>query len=201
MEQASPDVSGVDNIEKDESEVDDELAKINELARKGAAGDREAVKHLFGLQSFLTRLRAICEYFARRYGTDPDELMQEAYEKVNNKINTFRSKSSFLTWLNPVIKNLQIDLLRKQGRIERNYRIQGDLAEAEQSRKSHPETVIAGKIDLQRVIDKLPDPDKHIVKLWASHKSIEEIAQAVGLTPDQTEQKLEKAQQKLLKVL
>lgn len=95
-----------------------EVAIINELAKIAANRDKEALKRSFELPFFRSRLKKICQFIAERNrGLNPDDLEQEAYKRIFEKIDQFESKSAFLNWVSPIIGNVYADLVRKNERL------------------------------------------------------------------------------------
>jgi RNA polymerase sigma-70 factor (ECF subfamily) len=80
---------------------------------KAAAGDIRAFQELFApvqpnLKSYLYRL------FANR--NDAEDFLHDTFVRGFEKINSFRSESSFKTWIFQIATNLALDELRKRKR-------------------------------------------------------------------------------------
>jgi RNA polymerase sigma factor (sigma-70 family) len=86
----------------------------NEDMRRVTAGDREAFAHLF--EHFAPRLKA----YLMRLGTSAgaaEDLAQEAMLTLWRKAALFDpAKASVATWLFTIVRNLRIDVLRKERR-------------------------------------------------------------------------------------
>jgi len=84
-----------------------------ELARKAGQGDEQAFAELFTL--YHERVYAVVYRFCRK-GADADELTQQVWVKVWNKLHTYKGDSAFFTWLYRVASFHCLDHLRKQKR-------------------------------------------------------------------------------------
>jgi len=79
-----------------------EAADLDELARRAAEGDREALEDL--LAAIQPRVRRICARMLL-YPEDAEEATQDALLLVATKIHTFHGRSRFTTWLHTVASN------------------------------------------------------------------------------------------------
>ena len=68
--------------------------KDQELARRAGQGDEQAFAELFTL--YHARLYAVVYRFCRK-DADADELSQEVWVKVWNKLHTYKGDSAFFT--------------------------------------------------------------------------------------------------------
>ena len=67
----------------------------------------------------------ILKYHGRLYGLiyhmtsnheDTNDLLQDVFSKAYTSINTFRSQSSFYTWIHRIAVNMTLNFLKKRGR-------------------------------------------------------------------------------------
>lgn len=79
-----------------------ETPDLDELARRAADGDREALEDL--LAAIQPRVRRICARMLL-YPEDAEEATQDALLRVATKIDTFDGRSRFTTWLHVVASN------------------------------------------------------------------------------------------------
>ena len=123
-----------------------ELARV----RAAQAGDTNAFRAVY--EAHVGRVRALC----LRMSGDParaDELTQDVFVRVWERLGTFRGESAFGTWLHRIAVNEVLQTLRATGRRERRVAI---VAEP-------PETAMPGGVgpeesmDLEQAISQLPD--------------------------------------------
>lgn len=87
--------------------------KDKELARLAGQGDEQAFAELFTL--YHERVYAVVYRFCRK-GADADELAQQVWVKVWNKLHTYKGDAAFFTWLYRVVSFHCLDHIRKQKR-------------------------------------------------------------------------------------
>lgn len=84
-----------------------------ELARKAGQGDEQAFAELFS--QYHERVYAVVFRFCKK-SADADELTQQVWVKVWNKLHTYKGDSAFFTWLYRVVTFHCLDHARKQKR-------------------------------------------------------------------------------------
>lgn len=82
----------------------------DEMIMRARQGDREALAQLYRL--YRDNVYRICLRMVRN-PSDAEDLVQETFLRVMNKIHTFRGDSQFTTWLYRVTKNVALMQLRK----------------------------------------------------------------------------------------
>lgn len=82
----------------------------DEMIMRARQGDREALAQLY--RSYRENVYRICLRMVRN-PSDAEDLVQETFLRVINKIHTFRGDSQFSTWLYRVTKNVALMQLRK----------------------------------------------------------------------------------------
>jgi len=82
----------------------------DEMIMRARQGDREALAQLY--RSYRENVYRICLRMVRN-PSDAEDLAQETFLRVINKIHTFRGDSQFSTWLYRVTKNVALMQLRK----------------------------------------------------------------------------------------
>jgi RNA polymerase sigma-70 factor (ECF subfamily) len=90
-------------------------AELDDYVAKAAAGDVRAFEHLY--RTHLPRVHSLVRRMAA--GRDTDELTQDVFVRVWQKLGSFRGDSAFATWLhrlavNVVIERFRQDLVRRQ---------------------------------------------------------------------------------------
>jgi len=81
-----------------------------DMIMRARQGDREALAQVY--RSYRENVYRICLRMVRN-PSDAEDLTQETFLRVINKIHTFRGDSQFSTWLYRVTKNVALMQLRK----------------------------------------------------------------------------------------
>lgn len=81
-----------------------------DMIMRARQGDREALAQVY--RSYRDNVYRICLRMVRN-PSDAEDLTQETFLRVINKIHTFRGDSQFSTWLYRVTKNVALMQLRK----------------------------------------------------------------------------------------
>jgi RNA polymerase sigma-70 factor (ECF subfamily) len=143
---------------------------------------------------------------------DAFDVAQDALVRVFHHIDTFRSQSSFSTWLYRIVLNSYLDS-RKRARIrEKSISLDQYLSEeegfgAKQVADQAPapdETVIEGERNrlLQEAIFSLPDYQRAMIILYhVQHVAYEEIAEILSLPIGTVKSRLNRARAALRKKL
>lgn len=87
--------------------------RLKELIKKCARGEKPAQEELFKL--FYGKMMGVC----MRYTKDQDraqEVVQEGFIKVFDKLSEFDFKGSFEGWVRRIMMNASIDAIRKRNR-------------------------------------------------------------------------------------
>ena len=87
--------------------------RLKELIKKCARGEKPAQEKLFKL--FYGKMMGVC----MRYTKDQDraqEVVQEGFIKVFDKLSEFDFKGSFEGWVRRIMVNASIDAIRKRNR-------------------------------------------------------------------------------------
>lgn len=136
---------------------------------------------------------------ALRYGSDRDdsaEIVNEAFYKAFNYLQSFDPSQSFASWLRRIVINTSIDHFKSR-------RKQKELLEPlEEQRRIEPETdELIEAIDAQALlheIQKLPPSYRMVFSLFAVEGySHQEIAQQLGISEGTSKSNYHKAKAKL----
>jgi RNA polymerase sigma-70 factor (ECF subfamily) len=90
--------------------MEEDVSSQDEMITKARQGDREALAQLY--RAYRDNVYRICLRMVRN-PSDAEDLVQETFLRVINKIHTFRGDSQFTTWLYRVTKNVALMQLRK----------------------------------------------------------------------------------------
>jgi RNA polymerase sigma-70 factor, ECF subfamily len=169
----------------------DRSASGDDLVRRAAAGDVEAFEMLY--RENVGRVHALCLRMARDR-TEADELTQETFVRVWERLGSFRGDSAFTTWLHRVTVNVVIAGLRTRGR----WRERFAAAEAEDFGAAVPAFSAGGDLDLERAIARL-SPQARLVFLLHDVEGYQhgEIAELTGLAVGTSKAHLHRARQLL----
>jgi RNA polymerase sigma factor (sigma-70 family) len=164
--------------------------------------DRLSQEKLFKL--FYGRLMAI----SLRYVSDKDtaqEILQEGFIKIFDKIATFESNGSFEGWSKRIITNTALDYLRKSKRVtwvEENEVNSKEEFSNPMEDQEFEETLILKAEFAMEAIQKLSPAYRTVFNLYVledySHK---EIAELLGISEGTSKSNLAKAKMNLQKII
>lgn len=146
-------------------------------------GKRDCQERLY--KQFARDMYALCLSYTRDEGAAQD-ILQEGFVKIFNKIGHYDYSGSFEGWIRRTIINTAIDHLRREKRIS-NY------IEFSNSEMYAESPSIYQKLNLDQILSyvrKLPDGARTILNLFAiegySHKEIsEKLSISVGTSKSQ----------------
>jgi len=159
--------------------------------RRAAAGDVEAYEMLY--RENVGRVHALCLRMARDRA-EADELTQETFVRVWERLGSFRGDSAFTTWLHRVTVNVVIAGLRSRGR----WRERFAAAEAEDLGAAVPAFSAGGDLDLERAIARL-SPQARLVFVLHDVEGYQhgEIAELTGVAVGTSKAHLHRARRLL----
>jgi RNA polymerase sigma-70 factor (ECF subfamily) len=121
-----------------------------ELVRRAAGGDVAAYEELY--RKHVGRVFGLCLRMTRDRG-EAEEMVQDVFVRVWDKLHSFRGGSAFSTWLHRVAVNTVIENLRAKAR----WRDRHDAAADPEVAADYGFANLAGAdIDLERAILQLP---------------------------------------------
>jgi len=136
-------------------------------------GDRAAYSRL--LAQLSGHLRA---YFARRVGTDAEDLVQETLIAIHTKRATYDPALPFTAWVHGIARYKLIDQWRRDKR-----RKTVTLDEAPDLFAHDAAEAAAAKRDVEKLLAKLPPRKRELVRaIKLDGRSIAEEAKAAGLS-------------------
>src|SRR5436305_7211828 len=96
---------------------DNSTDKLTTLALKASQPDLQALEKLLTDFEFRQQLRHTCEIIYRRYPADSsirdaEDLEQDLYQRLLERMMNFDGRASLQTWLFNLAKNFQIDCYR-----------------------------------------------------------------------------------------
>jgi RNA polymerase sigma-70 factor (ECF subfamily) len=158
-------------------------------AALAAGGDRRAFERLY--RTHVGRVYALCA----RMTTDralAEELTQDVFVRVWEKLASFRGESSFGTWIHRVAVNVVLNRLQAERRDRRRTADdeEGDGIAALPARPTTP----GNRMDLERAIAALPPGARRVFVLHdVEGFRHEEIAEQLGITSGGSKAQLHRA--------
>ena len=137
------------------------------------------------------------------YGDDEEErkdLFQEILIQLWKSYPSFRGEAKFSTWMYQVAFNVAIQFLRKRKRRPDTEELTYEHIDRHtQTPGEDPMEEKKGKLKL--AISLLCDTDKAIILLYLEERSLEEISEILGITPNHASVKIHRIKSKLKKLL
>lgn len=135
--------------------------------------------------------------------TDNEEDFQDYYQEVclqlwKSRLN-FKGNSKWSTWVYRISLNVSLSLLRKDKQINKNS-IELPNYASDISSESNPFNDESLKL-LYQAIKKLSELDRAIILLYLEEKSYHEIAEIIGLSPNNIGVKITRIKKKLKTLL
>lgn len=170
--------------------------QIDDLVRRAQQGEEAAFERLyrrFGNLIYALALRFVAD------STRAEELTQDVFIRLWEKIGSYRWESAFETWLYRLATNLVLSDLRSRGR-RANWELLGEepAMNAEPARTISPGRVL----DLERAVATLPSGARTIFLLHdVEGYRHREIAEATGIAVGTCKAQLHRARRLLREAL
>jgi len=160
-----------------------------------AAGDRGAFERLY--RAHVNRVYAVC---VRMTGdrAEAEELTQDVFVRVWEKLALFRGESAFTTWLHRIAVNVVLNARKSAGRGRSRFE-GGEDEVAELPARPHAP---GDRMDLEAAIKTLPPGARRVFVLHdVEGYRHEEIAEMLGVTTGATKAQLHRARMLLREAL
>jgi RNA polymerase sigma-70 factor (ECF subfamily) len=164
-------------------------AREQEFITKTKQGDRQAFNQLY--QAYVKRIYALCWRMLADKDTAED-VTQEVFVQVWQKIELFRGDSKFSTWLHSVATNTVLSHLRKQKNwLQRVFSIESEHGNVAEPQGDEQASEALSKLnELDRQIMRLPERARIVFVLFAiegyRHEEISTLTgMAVGSSKSQ----------------
>lgn len=171
-----------------------------ELAQKSAAGDADAFEQIY--RRHFRRVFALC---MRMLGdpTRAEDMTQEVFVQLFNKIGSFRGESAFTTWLHRMTVNLVLMYFRKASTRSELLTDEGETPIQIVRGTENPETMpVVDRIALERAVQQLPPGYRSVFVLHdVEGYEHEEISKMMGISAGTSKSQLHKARLKLRHLL
>jgi len=168
--------------------------QLIDLCKRGDSKAQFEIYKLYYKAMYNTCLRIVED------ATEAEDIMQEAFFKAFDKINTYRNEVSFGAWLKRIVVNTSLDYLKKVKlaltTIDDAHGLKDDGEE--DIGVFTPEMVEK----LKKAIDKLPEGYKLVVNLfYIEGFSHDEVAEMLGITSSTSRSQLARAKQRLIELM
>jgi RNA polymerase sigma-70 factor (ECF subfamily) len=154
-----------------------------------ASGDRAAFERLY-----LTNVNRVFSICARMVAdrTQAEELTQDVFVRVWEKLAQFRGESAFTTWLHRLTVNVVLNARKSEGRVR--ARMHEDDGEIDRLPEGPSVSIPGASIDLEAAIGGLPKGARRIFVLHdVEGFKHEEIAEMLGITAGGSKAQLHRA--------
>src|SRR5436190_299248 len=167
-----------------------------ELAQKAGAGDLSAFEDLY--RRHFRRVYALC----LRMTSNPQEaedLTQETFIQLFNKIGSFRGDSAFTTWLHRMTVNQVLMHFRRRSVKNERTSEDGEMPEQIVHGSANPGKMqVVDRIALKNAIAELPNGYRNVFILHdVEGFEHEEVARKMGISVGTSKSQLHKARLKL----
>ena len=171
-----------------------------ELAERSAAGDREAFEQIY--HRHFRRVFALCLRMTGNPSTAED-LTQEVFIHLFNKIGSFRGDSAFTTWLHRMTVNQVLMHFRKKSTRSELLTDEGETPIQIVKGTENPGTMpVIDRISLEKALQQLP-PGYRTVFVLHDIEGYEhyEISGMLGIAEGTSKSQLHKARLKLRQLI
>ena len=164
---------------------------IKGCIRENAACQKEVFNRFAG------HMLGVCQRYARNTG-DAEDILQDAFIKVFNKMGQFKFEGSFEGWIRRIVVNTA---LKKYSLIRYDKEFTGyDISESQEGTSDPAAYSHLTEKDLLVLINNLPDGYRLIFNLYVIEGyQHEEIAAMLGIQPGTSRSQLVKARTMLQK--
>ena len=167
-----------------------------ELAQKSAAGDGDAFEQIY--RRHFRRVYALC---LRMLGdpTQAEDLTQDVFVNLFNKIGSFRGDSAFTTWLHRMTVNHVLMYFRKSSTRSELLTTEGETpVQIVRGTENQDKMPIVDRIALEKAISELPPGYRSVFVLHdVEGYEHEEIGRMLGCSTGTSKSQLHKARLKL----
>lgn len=162
------------------------------LVRQAQAGDADAFERLYRLH--VNRAYALCLRMTGN-AVSAEELTQEVFVRIWEKLHTFRGDSAFTTWLHRLTVNVVLGAKRKDGRYAARVMSTDDLTPFDKDDRAAPPGLRA---DLENAIAALPAGAREVFVLHdIEGYRHQEIAERMGTAEGTCKAQLHRARKLL----
>lgn len=175
------------------SKMENNETHIIQRILKGETALYENLLNQYSQQVFSLIARIICNQ------EDAEELTQDVFLKAFQHLSSFKAESSFSTWLYSIAYNTAISAARKKkfDTFAMDDALLANISEqqVDEALNNESEEMI---IKLNRAIDALHSDERALITLfYYEEKTMNEIAQILGMTENNAKVKLHRVRKKI----
>ncbi len=127
-----------------------------------------------------------------RLRADAEEAFQDTFLKIHKAIEAYDPAQPALGWVFTIAKNAALDVMRRRRRQAVSYNMD------ELSENSGIEESVSAKEQLAQLIEKISDAERRLLKArFLDEEPFENIADVLGISADNTRQKLSRLLKKI----
>ncbi|HYH86947.1 MAG TPA: sigma-70 family RNA polymerase sigma factor [Pyrinomonadaceae bacterium] len=182
------------------AEVDRPQESDFELAKKAAAGDGVAFEELYR-----RHYRRVFALTLRMMGnpTEAEDMTQDVFLQLFNKIGMFRGESAFTTWLHRMTVNQVLMHFRKKSTRSELLTDEGETPVQIVQGTANPGTMpVIDRISLEKALNELPVGYRTVFVLHdVEGYEHYEVAQMLGIAEGTSKSQLHKARLKLRQLI
>jgi RNA polymerase sigma-70 factor (ECF subfamily) len=182
------------------AEVEKPQSSDFELAQRSAEGDTSAFEELYRRHFRRVYLLAL-----RMMGnpTEAEDMTQEVFVHLFNKIGSFRGESAFTTWLHRMTVNQVLMHFRKRSTRSEMTTVEGETPIQIVQGTANPNAMpVVDRISLEKAIQQLPPGYRTVFVLHdVEGYEHEEIARMMGVAEGTSKSQLHKARLKLRQLI
>ena len=169
---------------------------VPEVVRRAQAGDQDAFQALY--REHAGRVYALCLRLAGD-ATAAQDLTQDVFVRVWQKLRSFRGDSAFATWLHRLATNVVLMAQRARGRRERRVVAVEDPALLD---RGAPPPATADALDLEQALARLPEGSRTVFVLHdVEGYGHAEIGKLLGIAEGTSKAQLFRARRQLREML
>ena len=151
----------------------DDAALIKECVK----GNAKAQRFLF--DKFAPKMLTVCVRYAKNK-SDAEDVLQDAFIKVFNKISEFKNEGSLEGWIRRIMVNTSLDQIRKNSKFSNDTDLEAVSYKLENNDFTFENLVSE---DLLKLINSMPNGYRIVFNMFAIEGySHQEIASTLGVT-------------------
>ena len=167
-----------------------------ELVERCVRKEPQAQEYLF--KTFSGRMLGLCNRYTDSL-EEAEDIMQDAFVKIFQKIDTFKGNGSLEGWMKRIMVNTALDAFRKN----KNFRYNIDIDTIEYTSETHQHVLESiGAKDLLNLMKTMPKGFRTVFNLYAiegyAHK---EIADMLAITESTSKSQYSRAKAHLQKII
>jgi RNA polymerase sigma-70 factor (ECF subfamily) len=166
------------------------------LIKECVKGNAKAQRFLF--DKFAPKMLTVCIRYAK-YKSDAEDVLQDAFIKVFNKISEFKNEGSLEGWIRRIMVNTSLDQIRKNSKFSNDTDLEAVSYKLENNDFTF-ENLISE--DLLKLINSMPNGYRIVFNMFAIEGySHQEIASTLGVTENTSKSQYLRARSFLKKEL